>query len=121
MSCCNELFVVINLGIRPTVLEGMTSSLLGPSMLEKVYKVIVEARTDLLDHPYFMVMDVWELNRAREKTRRTRIINCYDNWLGMGHCWHGESERQRRALEDVQWDQVIEGRLLRARPGDAND
>ena len=30
----------------------------------------------------------------------------------MGHCWHGESERQRRALEDVQWDQVIEGRCL---------
>lgn len=30
----------------------------------------------------------------------------------MGHCWHGESERQRRALEDVQWEQVIEGRCL---------
>ncbi|ODM18159.1 hypothetical protein SI65_06030 [Aspergillus cristatus] len=57
-------------------------------------------------------MDVWELNRAREKTRRTRIINCYDNWLGIGHCWHGGNERQRRALEDVQWDQVLEGRCL---------
>ncbi|ODM20319.1 hypothetical protein SI65_03372 [Aspergillus cristatus] len=77
-----------------------------------VNKVIVEARTDLLDHPYFMAMDVWELNRAQEKAQRTQIINCYDNWLGRGHCWHRESERQRRALEDVQWDQVIEGRCL---------
>src|SRR5699024_8586358 len=41
-----------------------------------------------------------------------RIINCYDNWLGRGYCWHGENERQRRALEDVQWEQVIEGRCL---------
>jgi len=32
-----------------------------------VDKIIMEARTDLLDHPYFMVMDVWELNRAQEK------------------------------------------------------
>ena len=77
-----------------------------------VNKVIVEARTDLIDHPYLIAMDVWELNRAREKTRRTRIINCYDNWLGIGHCWQGESERQRRALEDVQWEQVTEGRCL---------
>ena len=67
-----------------------------------VNKVIAEARTDLLDHPYFMTMDLWELNRAREKIRRTRIINCYDNWLGISHCWHGGNERQRRALEDVQ-------------------
>ena len=77
-----------------------------------VNKVIVEAQTDLIDHPYLIAMDVWELNRAREKTRRTQIINCYDNWLGIGHCWQGGSERQRRALEDVQWEQVMEGRCL---------
>src|SRR5699024_5196273 len=35
-----------------------------------------------------------------------------DNWLEIGHCWHGESERQRRALEDVQWDQIVEGGCL---------
>ena len=77
-----------------------------------VDKVIVEARTDILDHPYFMIVDVWELNRAQEKVRRTRIVNGYDNWLGASHCWQGDSERQRRALEDVYWDQVIEGRCL---------
>ena len=32
-----------------------------------VNKMFVEARTDLLDHPYLMAIDVWELNRAREK------------------------------------------------------
>ena len=84
-----------------------------------VNKVIVEAQKDLLDHPYFIVVNVWELNRARERARRTQVINCYDNSLGMGHCWHGESERQR-ALEDVQWEQVIEGRCLLVRDFNAH-
>ena len=75
-------------------------------------KVMVEARTDLLDHPYLMVLDVWELGRAREKTRRTRVINCYDNWLGPGHCWQGSSGRQRRAIQDICWDRILEGRCL---------
>ena len=75
-------------------------------------KIMVEARTDLLDHPYLMALDVWELGRAREKTRRTRVINCYDNWLGAGQPWQGESERRRRAIEEVCWDDVLEGRGL---------
>lgn len=58
------------------------------------------------------MLDVWELGRAREKTRRTRVVNCYDNWLGAGQPWQGENERRRRAIEDVNWDEVLEGRCL---------
>jgi hypothetical protein len=49
-------------------------------------RTTVEARTDLINHPYLMALDIWELNRSGEKARRTRVINCYDNWLGSGYC-----------------------------------
>jgi hypothetical protein len=75
-------------------------------------QAVVEARTDLIDHPYIMAMDIWELGRAKEKKRRTRVINCYDNWLGPGLCWQGDIEERRRAIEDVHWDSVLEGRCL---------
>ena len=75
-------------------------------------RTTVEARTDLINHPYIMVLDIWELGRAGERARRTRVINCYDNRLGVGHCWQGGNDRQRRAIEDVGWDEVLEGRCL---------
>lgn len=37
----------------------------------------VEARSDLINHPYIQVLDIWEV--GAENTRRcTRIANCYD-------------------------------------------
>src|ERR1700709_2943609 len=33
-------------------------------------RTTVEARTDLINHPYLMALDIWELNRSREKARR---------------------------------------------------
>lgn len=68
--------------------------------------------SNLLNHPYLMVLDAWELGQAQEKSRKTRVINCYDNWLGAGQPWQGESERRRRAIEEVCWDDVLEGRCL---------
>jgi Endonuclease-reverse transcriptase len=74
-------------------------------------QLIIEARMDLANHPYILVVDIWEL-RAQEKARRTRIINCYDNWIGASCCWQGESTRRRRAIEDADWGQIIGGRCL---------
>jgi hypothetical protein len=45
-----------------------------------------------------MVLDIWDLDRGRQQVRRTRIINCYDNWLGEGECWQGADPRRRRAI-----------------------
>ena len=64
-------------------------------------QLIIEARTDLISHPYILTVDIWDLDRAREKARRTRVINCYDNWVGASRCWQGENPRRRRAIEDV--------------------
>jgi ribonuclease HI len=75
-------------------------------------QMVIEARTDLVSHPYVMTMDIWELGTARERVRRTRIINCYDNWLGANHRWQGGDLRRRRAIEDINWGQIIEGRCL---------
>jgi hypothetical protein len=30
-------------------------------------KVVIKARTDLINHPYLIILDVWELNQAGKK------------------------------------------------------
>ena len=75
-------------------------------------QLIIEARTDLISHPYILVVDIWDLGRAQERVRKTRVVNCYNNWIRASCCWQGGSPRRRRAIEDVEWRQVIEGRCL---------
>ena len=42
-------------------------------------KIVVEKRSDLIDHPYLMVLDIKDLNqKTRIPIRRTRIMNIYD-------------------------------------------
>lgn len=45
---------------------------------------MVETRSDLIDHPYIQIVDVWELDEKNKKKRWTRIVNVYDNWVGCG-------------------------------------
>lgn len=47
-------------------------------------KIIVESRSDLVDHSYIQVMDLWELDHQKRKYRRTQLVNVYDNWIGNG-------------------------------------
>ena len=72
----------------------------------------METRSDLVDHPYIQVIDIWELDLGGNKSRKTRIINVYDNWVGDGYQWRGDKDGKRRAIEDVSWDKVIEKRTL---------
>jgi hypothetical protein len=45
--------------------------------------VRIENRTDLVDHPYLQAVDIWEAPIiSRHAPRRTRIVNCYDVWIG---------------------------------------
>lgn len=45
-------------------------------------RIIVEARADIINHPYIQVLDVWELVKRREKKkRRMKVVNVYDNYL----------------------------------------
>ena len=75
-------------------------------------RLIVESRSDIVDHPYIQVLDVWELDSQGKKKRRTRIVNVYDNWVGEGHPWSGTSSLRRRAIDDVNWDAIITNRTL---------
>ena len=80
---------------------------------ELVNKIIVDNRTDLVDHPYFLTLDIRDIdNRTNKPARRTRVINAYDNRVGQGCTWEGNTTRNRRALEDILWDRVIRGRVL---------
>ena len=73
-----------------------------------------DIRTDLVDHPYFLAIDVWELapGPTKRRLRRTRLVNVYDNIVGMGRPWQGNEPRRRRALEDVNWEPILQGRVL---------
>src|SRR5271154_29236 len=76
-------------------------------------QLIIEARTDLLDHPYALALDIWELYRdTRTKKRRTRLINVYDNQIGLGTCYKGESNQSWRAIEDISWNTLLRGRVV---------
>ena len=48
-------------------------------------KVVIENRTELVSHPYCMVLDIRELHpQSGKPLRRTRVINLYDNKVGKG-------------------------------------
>ncbi len=48
-------------------------------------KLVVENRTDLVNHPNFILLEIWELDQQSKKPRRkTRALNVYDNRVGQG-------------------------------------
>jgi hypothetical protein len=47
--------------------------------------LIIEPRTDLINHPYALALDIWDIHYiTRKKIRRTRLINAYDNIINIG-------------------------------------
>ena len=44
--------------------------------------------------------------------RKTRLINCYDNRIGPNTTYQGDIDSNRRAIEDVDWNQLILGRTI---------
>ena len=65
-------------------------------------KIITESRSDLLNHLYFLVIDVWELHpQSKQKWRKTRLINCYDNKIDLNTMYIGDSDSNRRAIKDM--------------------
>lgn len=66
-------------------------------------RIIVEARMNLINHPYIQVLDVSKLEeRGGKKKRRTRIVNVYDNYLLADQvCFRVGSNTRRRALANA--------------------
>ncbi len=82
-------------------------------------KIVIEHRTDLVNQPYFIFLKIRDLGqRSKRPGRKTRVLNVYDNRVGQGCTWIGNTPRVRRVLEDIKWNSVIQGRFLMA--GDIN-
>ena len=78
-----------------------------------LHKVIVENRTDLVSHPYCIILDIKELNPVfAEYSRKTRVVNFYNNKICNGCVWQGSSTTIRRAIQDISWRHVIEEQVL---------
>ncbi len=76
-------------------------------------KIIIENRTDLVSHPYCIVLDIRERSPGSGKySRRTRVVNLYYNKIGNGCAWQGSSSTIRRAIQDISWGLIIRGRVL---------
>jgi hypothetical protein len=62
----------------------------------------VEARLDLVNHPYVLALNIWDLySYNQKKARRTRLINCYDNRIGLNTLYQGDIDSNRRAIDDI--------------------
>jgi hypothetical protein len=43
-------------------------------------QLIIETRTDLINYPYALVLDIWDIQPiTKPKKRRIRLNNIYDN------------------------------------------
>lgn len=50
---------------------------------ELINKIVVDHRTNLVNHLYFMLLEIWELDlRSKRPKRKTQVVNIYDNWIG---------------------------------------
>jgi hypothetical protein len=57
-------------------------------------QIIIEARTDLINYPYALVLNIWDIQPVtKTKKRRTRLINVYDNRIGLGTYYKDNAER----------------------------
>lgn len=49
-------------------------------------KIVVEHKTDLVNHSYFILFEIRELDwQLKRPGRKTRVINIYDNRVGQGY------------------------------------
>ena len=73
-----------------------------------VDKIMVDHRTDLVNHPYFMLLEIHELDpQSKKPGRKTRVVNVYDNRVKRSYTWDGGIHCIKRALEDINWEPVI--------------
>jgi hypothetical protein len=62
----------------------------------------MKARLDLVNHPYILALDIWDLHPySQKKARRTRLINCYNNRRGLNTLYQGDIDSNRRAINDI--------------------
>ncbi len=50
-----------------------------------VDKIVIEHTTDLVNHLYFMLLKIWDLDLSKKLGRKTRVLHVYDNRVGQGY------------------------------------
>lgn len=79
-------------------------------------KIVIDHKTDLLNHSYFMLLEIWRLNLQQKRPeRKIQVVNIYDNWGERSYIQDGGIYYTRKALEDVNWRLVIQGQVLIAK------
>lgn len=65
-------------------------------------KIVINHRTDLINHLYFMLLEIQELDpQSKRPGKKTRVVNVYDNRVERSCILDGGIARTRRALEDI--------------------
>lgn len=73
----------------------------------------MENQKVLVDYLYFMALDIQVIDeQSINLTRRTRVINIYDNGVEQGYTWIGNTLQNRKALKNIIWDMIIQKRVL---------
>lgn len=76
-------------------------------------KVVIDYKTDLINYLYIILLKVCKIDSWSKKTRRkTWVINVYDNQIRRRCIWDGSINHTIRALEDINWELVIQDRVL---------
>ena len=76
-------------------------------------RVMMNNRIDLIIYFYFLVINVREINsRIKRLDRRTQMINAYDITVRADHIWQELSSRVKRALQDIEWQAILQERAL---------
>ena len=73
----------------------------------------MEKRSDLIDYPYLIILDIKDLNqKIRISIRRIRVVNIYDQVIGRKYTYLGAYIRKRRAIKDISQNRIIIKRTI---------
>lgn len=73
-----------------------------------VNKIVVDYKTDIIDYPYFILLEICKLKiYSKRHERKIQGINIYNNWIKRGYMWNNGINRIKRVLENINWKLII--------------
>ena len=62
----------------------------------------MKKRSDLVDYPYLIILDIRDLNqKIRISIRRIKVMNVYDQVIGRKYTYLRAYARKRRIIKDI--------------------
>lgn len=57
-------------------------------------KIIVKYKTDLVNHHYFILVEIQDLDQQLKRLKKkTQVLNIYNNWVKQRSTWTGNTLR----------------------------